>query len=167
MRNKVDEQAKPRALTSDYLEIYSLEAAYGPRWDANDGTAWSELFTEDGVFAVARPDGTPEVRARNRAELKGRCDLFNSTYRGVHLLQLPDLTIDGDSARSIVAFAYWGSLLRGAGTLNVVGFYKVEYVYVAEGWKMRYRFEVPAIRIPAETHPRDIDEISWLSQVTP
>jgi len=155
--------AESPTATSDYLDILAVEAAYGPRWDANDGPGWSELFTEDGMFAVARPDGTPEVRARNRAELKDRCDLFNGTYRGVHLLQHPDLTVDGDNARAVVAFTFWGSLFKGGGTLEVGGFYKVKYARGPEGWKIRARLEVPTLRRTTVLTARDIDDIDWLS----
>jgi hypothetical protein len=162
-----DVKQMPVDTRSDHFEICALEAAYGPRWDANDGTAWSELFTEDGVFAVAQPDGTPEVRARGRSELKGRSDLFNAAMRGVHLLGQPELSIDGDTARATIPFSFWGSGTTVRRRYEVVGLYKVEYARTAEGWRMRYRYEVPISRTTHEMLPRDIDDIAWLSTVAP
>ena len=154
-----------RDVRSDHFEVCELEAAYALRWDANDGVGWSELFTEDGVFAVARPDGTPEVRARGRAELEGRCDLFNSTMRGVHLIARPELTFDGDTARATIPFSFSGVGTTAARRLEVVGFYKVEYAYGAEGWRIRYRHEIPTSRMTHDMTARDVDDIAWLSDV--
>lgn len=151
----------------DRAEIQALEAAYGPRWDANDGTGWSELFTEDGVFAVAQRDGTPEVRARGREQLKGRSDLFNSTMRGVHLLGAGELVISGDTARATIPFSFWGSGTTAGRRYEVVGLYKVEYARTKAGWRIRYRHEVPTSRTTQEMFPRDIDAVAWLSEVAP
>lgn len=159
---KTDESAEIQQL-KDRQEIYALEASYGPRWDANDGIGWSELFTESGVFAVAQPNGTPEVRARGRDELKGRSDLFNTTMRGVHLLGPPELSITGDTARATIPFSFWGSGTTVQRRYDVVGFYKVEYARTPNGWKIQYRFEVPTSRTTQELFPRDIDVVEWLS----
>nr|WP_281361649.1 nuclear transport factor 2 family protein [Acrocarpospora pleiomorpha] len=151
---------------SDHMDVLALEAAYAPRWDAGDGAGWSRLFTEDGMFAVALPDGTPEIRARGRAELKGRCDLFNSTMRGVHSISRPDLTFDGDKARAVIPFTFAGVGREAGRRLEVVGMYKAEYAYTAEGWRIQFRFEIPFSRLTHDMWPRDLPEIPWLSGVT-
>jgi SnoaL-like domain len=150
---------------TDRLTIAALEAAYGPRWDCADAQGWSELFTEDGIFAVARADGTAEVRARGRSELRGRCELFNRDRQGVHLLQAPELSVSGDTARAIIPFTFWGADRVGSGTLEVGGLYKVQYRCVAGEWLIGHRFEVPTVRRTTETHVRDIDGLGWLSEV--
>lgn len=156
--------AAQRDLGSDREAILALEAAYAPRWDANDGVGWSNLFTVDGVFAAARPDGSVEVRARGREELKGRCDLFNSTMRGIHSITRPDLNIDGDRARAMIPFTFTGVGTVAGRRLEVAGMYKVEYAHGAEGWKIHYRFEVQFSRLTQEMWPRDVDDLPWLSE---
>ena len=152
----------------DHAQIIALEGAYGPRWDAGDGAGWSRLYTEDGIFAVAQPDGAPEVRARGRADLAGRCDLFNRTYQGVHYLSLPELAVvDEHTARAVVPFTFRAVRRAGSGTLDVEGFYKVEYRRTGEGWRISHRHEVPTLRRTAEMHVRDVDGLGWLSEANP
>jgi ketosteroid isomerase-like protein len=127
------------AAVEDRLAIIELEASYARRFDARDGDAWAALFTEDGVYQArgATLEGGG-LHVRGRDALMAFCS--NAPFDGIHLLHLPQVTFDGDTARSRMHLEFVGRFhSSGSPTVRVVGYYDVSYVRCADGWSIARR----------------------------
>ena len=134
----------PAATPEVIAAITTIEAAYATAWDTDDADGWAGLFTADGVFEFA-PVGTRPARSfRGHGELAKFCRDVNAVYRGLHLMHVPDITLDGDRAHARLHFTWTASAVRGGGHVErreVNGFYHVDYHHTADGWRITRRVE--------------------------
>lgn len=128
-----------RAL-EDRLDIIELEAAYARTFDEHDGAGWSALFTADGVYQ-SRPvgDAPPVTFIQGREALRTYC--AEAPFDGIHFLHLPQISFDGDTARTRVHLEFHGSYRQDAGAPRLVmrGFYDVAYRRVEGRWLIAHR----------------------------
>jgi hypothetical protein len=136
-------------LLESRLAILDLEGSYSRTWDVGDAAGWSALFTEDGVFEVAAVGRRPAERIVGRAALEAMCRNFTAKVTGLHLLHLPELTVEADRASSRLHFEFH-SVRRDTPdhTLqtSVSGYYDTEYRREVGGWRMALRHEVAVTR---------------------
>ena len=123
-----DREYRIRAM-EDRLAILELEGLYARSFDDRDGEAWSSLFTPDGIYRSR--DMGPELSkgtfVRGREALRAFCD--DAPFTGIHLMHLPQITIDGHRATSRVHMEWFGSFdTAGSPSQRLVGYYDVEYV---------------------------------------
>jgi uncharacterized protein (TIGR02246 family) len=93
-------EARLRRL-EDLEEIRALRIAYGQRLDSKDFAGMAALFTEDGELVA--PLGTAKGRAAITETLVNRLDGIPAGY---HYYSNTAITLDGDSAKMRVMFAY-------------------------------------------------------------
>ncbi|MDP3139983.1 MAG: nuclear transport factor 2 family protein [Burkholderiaceae bacterium] len=120
----------------DRLAIYQLIASYGPAVDTLDGEAVSALWTEDGVYDTqSRP-------FRGQADISG---IVNTAQHrsyvergGGHVMSLPQITIDGDTA---VAIGYSNVFTRDGKHWRVerTSSNRWELVRTLLGWRVKHR----------------------------
>jgi uncharacterized protein (TIGR02246 family) len=131
------------------LAILDLEGAYSKTWDVGDAVGWAGLFTEDGVFEVGAVGGKPAERIAGRAALEVMCRNFTAKVTGLHLLHLPELTLDGDTASSRLHFEF-RSVRRDTPDhtvqTHVSGYYDTTYRREDAGWRIALRHEVAVTR---------------------
>ena len=122
----------------DRLALLEVEAAYARAFDGRDGEAWAALFTEDGIYqARGRTPGEPGA-PQGRAQLADYCT--SAPYDGLHLMHLPQLTIDGDDALSRVYLQFLGTWHGEDGaTVDMSGYYDVRYRRVDGQWLIAHR----------------------------
>jgi hypothetical protein len=136
-------------LLESRLAILDLEGSYSRTWDVGDGVGWSGLFTEDGIFEVAAVGGKPAERIVGRASLEAMCRNFTAKVTGLHLLHLPELTVEADRASSRLHFEF-RSVRRDTPdhTLqtSVSGYYDTTYRRESSGWRIALRHEVAVSR---------------------
>lgn len=128
-----------RAL-EDRLEIVELEATYARSFDEHDGTTWSGLFTDDGIYQSRPVDDAPPVTfVQGRAALAEYCR--TAPFDGIHFLHLPQLSFDGDTATARIHLEFHGSWGADAGAprLAMQGYYDVAYRRVDGRWRIRHR----------------------------
>jgi hypothetical protein len=130
----------------DQLALLELEGAYGRRFDMRDGDGWANLFTEDGVYQGAAipgmPDPTPAIVGH--ADLASACE--NMPGKSIHMLNAPQISIDGDCASGRVHFTFENIRVdehSNSHTMRVVAYYHIEYVRTDDGWRIRNRVTVP------------------------
>jgi hypothetical protein len=127
------------AAVEDRLAIIELEAAYARRFDARDGDGWAALFTEDGVYQArgAIPGGAG-LYVGGRTALAAFCR--KAPFDGIHLLHLPQVAFDGDTARSRVHLEFVARFRRdGSPTVRMVGYYDVSYARCGGTWQIARR----------------------------
>jgi hypothetical protein len=126
------------------LELMTLEAEYARAWDTGDADGWAAVFTDDGVFELRGSAGRPTRTYEGRLALCEFCQVVNAEWTGLHLMHVPQLTVDGEEARGRVHFE-WTSVARGQSTHTVqgrtYGYYDVRYRHTANGWRMARRVE--------------------------
>jgi hypothetical protein len=127
----------------DRLAIMELEGAYAKAFDSGDGDAWAALFTEDGIYqgrilADTPPGSVPFVEGRDA--LARFCS--EAAFAGIHLLHMPQITLDGDRATGRVHLQFLASFPHGDGLgylSGLVGYYDVAYQRVDGRWLIRHR----------------------------
>jgi hypothetical protein len=126
------------------LALMTLEAEYARSWDTADADGWADVFTPDGVFELVGTAGRPTRAYEGRGALKEFCETFNRLWTGLHLMHLPQITVEGDTARSRVHFE-WTAVARTdpdhTVQRRVHGYYQVTYRNTADGWRMLRRVE--------------------------
>src|SRR5436853_5960071 len=122
----------------DRLAIMELEGAYARAFDSRDGDGWAALFTEDGIYQGRIVPGAPSGQVpfvEGRAALAKFC--AEAPFDGIHLLHMPQITLDGDRATSRVHLQFLASFRVGdrLGYLSgMVGYYDVVYERVDGRW---------------------------------
>src|SRR5213592_2233882 len=118
-----------------------LEGAYARAFDSRDGEGWAALFTEDGVYQARVDAGRPPGPfVEGRAALATFC--AEAPFDGIHLLHMPQISLDGDRATSRVHLQFLASFPVGdrLGYLSgMVGYYDVAYERVDGRWLIRHR----------------------------
>ncbi len=125
------------------VAIMGLEGEYARSWDVGDAAEWADLFVDDGVFEMFGVDGRDDVVHRGRGELKQFCVDMNQQFRGVHLMHLPAIRIDGDVVSSVVPFRfdYAKASEDGHEIHEVTGKYECTYALTTDGWRIKHRVE--------------------------
>jgi hypothetical protein len=137
----------------DYHEITQLinRYAYGIDTCADNGYAYANLFTEDGVFIDNQSDAGFEqggrVLARGRDEL---AELVGGGSRGCrthmvwhdwsHLMLNHEITATAEGAAGRIYLVQLG--MEGPGSVARHGGYEDVYLRTAEGWRIRSRTHV-------------------------
>ena len=125
----------------DRLELLDLEGAYGRAYDSRQGEVWSALFVEDGIYQGRQLAGMAAQNfVQGRTALARFCE--REPLSGIHMMHMPQLTIDGDEARGRVHFQFQATGVDDHGrslARAVTGYYDVAYTRTAEGWRIRRR----------------------------
>ena len=147
-------------------ELVGLSLGYAAAVDTLDGTAFADLFTEDGELWVPDPTvgGDPAIRRSGRAQLEripSGLTRYHATHHAVRAsrYEIGDGTATGDVtgvahhllAHNLVADGPEGT---GAGT-DVIWHlrYVDDYVATAAGWRIRRRaLHLRGIEERAVTH---------------
>jgi hypothetical protein len=139
----VEELEARLQVAEDRLAIMELEGAYAKAFDSGDGDAWAALFTEDGIYQGRVLSHTP---AGSVPFVEGRDALAQfcseATFAGIHLLHMPQITLDGDRATGRVHLQFLASFPLGDGLgylSSLVGYYDVAYERVEGRWLIRHR----------------------------
>lgn len=137
----MDSDSRLRAV-EDRLAILEVEGLYARSFDDHDGTTWSSLFTPDGVYRSrdVGPELSTNTLVRGEEALRAWCD--GAPYTGVHLMHLPQISLDGDRATSRVHMEWFGSFdSPGSPLKRMVGYYDVAYVRDGSplGWRIADR----------------------------
>ena len=124
----------------DRIAIMELEATYARAFDEHDGERWSALFTADGIYQ-SRPEGDapPVTFVQGTAALRDYCT--DAPFTGLHLMHLPQLSIEGDAATARIHLEFHGSFAAepGAPRRSMQGYYDVRYRRVAGAWRIAHR----------------------------
>ena len=127
-----------------HLAILNLEGEYARTWDTVDPEGWAALFTQDGVFEMLPVGNTPGAFYQGRDALADFCQRINASYRGLHLIHVPSIRIEGLRAQGWIHFEFRS--IRGSTLGNVVGIYQVDYRMSDEGWRIEHRIEQAVAR---------------------
>ena len=131
------------------LAIMRLEASYARTWDTGDGDGWAALFTPTGIFEVFDSGSAKPLMVKGRAALATFCREVNAQRTILHLMNLPEITVDGDTARARVTFESKTVRRKKANDTLIggaAGVYDVRYRRTKDGWRMQRRSERVALR---------------------
>lgn len=134
-----DDELLRRVLAlEDRLALIELEAAYARAFDARDGAAWAALFVPEGIYQAR--GATPE-KGNHVAGHDALADFCtNAPFDGIHLMHLPQLTIDGDVAAARIHLEFLGAFhAPGNPTVRMTGYYDVRYARTDAGWRIVHR----------------------------
>jgi ketosteroid isomerase-like protein len=149
---RIEELEKHLEALDSRLEILDLEGRYSRTWDTADAAGWAGLFTDDGAFEVAAVGREPRQRFEGREALEKMCRDFTAVISGLHLLHLPEITVDGERASSRIHFEF-RSIRRDAPDLtqqtSVSGYYATTYRRTEAGWRIALREEKAVSRARA------------------
>lgn len=122
----------------DRLALIELEGQYAKTYDRRDGDAWAALFVPDGIYRAREATPQKGQYVQGTAALADFCT--NAPFDGIHLLHLPQLTIEGDTATSRVHMEFLGWWhTDGSPILRMVGYYDVRYVKRDGRWLIEHR----------------------------
>ena len=121
----------------DRLELRELVERYAVGADTRDRTTFGEVFTEDGVLAVA--GGASFV---GRASIVSTLDHLESHYpRSMHFVGNHQVQVQGDDATGLVYCLAHHVYAQGGherDTLMVIR-YEDTYQRAADGWRISHR----------------------------
>ena len=128
-------EAKVQRLT-DEIELYQLTASYGPAVDSGWAQVAADLWTEDGLYDVdvGSWEGREEIMGLINGELhQGLIE------RGCgHVISLPRLTIDGDTAVGTCYSRLYSRNDQGFDAWRVAA-NRWEFVRTERGWRIKNR----------------------------
>ncbi|MFP8877707.1 MAG: nuclear transport factor 2 family protein [Myxococcota bacterium] len=127
-----------------HLAILNLEGEYARTWDSVDPEGWAGLFTPEGIFEMLPVGNTPGDFYQGREALADFCRRINASYRGLHLIHVPSIRVEGDSARGWIHFEFRS--ISGSTLGSVAGIYQVDYRRTEEGWRIEHRIEQAVAR---------------------
>ena len=108
--------------SSDRAQILEILAQYALLQEQDGGFgSWLELFAEDATFHIFRRS------LHGRQEIS---DMLAAAPHGIHLMGLPAITLDGDTARSITNFVFFPH----EGDARTMGWYFDDYKRGDDGW---------------------------------
>lgn len=152
MTNTIEDLATRLLAVEDRLAIIELEGAYARAFDCRDGQAWSSLFVEDGIYQARDATPTHGNFVQGREALADFCT--NAPFDGIHLLHLPQVTIDGDVATARIHLEFVGRFhAAGEPTMRMVGYYDVRYARMKSGWRIAHRITSTMSRVDTVAHP--------------
>jgi SnoaL-like domain len=126
----------------DRLAIIDLEGTYARLFDSRRGAEWAALFVPEGSYQVRTslgPSDEPGRVVRGHEALTRMCN--DVPVSGIHLLNVPQVTIDGDRATSRVHFSFHSQEARH-GTVqhrSIIGYYDVAYQRIDGHWLIERR----------------------------
>ena len=126
------------------LSLMTLEAEYARSWDTGDADGWADVFTEDGAFELAGSGDRPTRSYEGRAALRDFCETFNAQWTGLHLMHVPQIAVEGDTATGRVHFEWTAVSRRDPNRTmqaRVFGYYLITYRNTPVGWRMLRRVE--------------------------
>lgn len=131
-------------LIEDRNAIADLEADYAAHWDFGRAQGWAEVFTPGGVFEMLPAGSLQPFKAVGHAELQAFCETILKNWKGMHFMHPPRLTLRGDQASALIFFEYRHVMRQDNGHTRqgvVAGYYHVDYLRTAQGWRMEHRRE--------------------------
>lgn len=129
-----DLEARVRRL-EDLLEINQLFVDYGRYLDQGDFGSFASLFAVDGEILlgpVARARGRKDIQAAMEASLSGQVGETK------HIIGSPAVTLDGDTATSVVMWTVVARTDVGA-AVTLVGRHEDDLVREHGRWRIRRR----------------------------
>ncbi len=114
----------------DRLAIAELTARYNRTFDDDDGAAWADTFTEDGVLIGASGTST------GRTELIERC---RDNPNVAHMTTDFVIELDGDRARQYLTGMIFRSPVGTPLAYARLGWYTDDLVRGADGWRFASR----------------------------
>jgi ketosteroid isomerase-like protein len=122
------------ARLEDEAALYRLIAAYGPAVDTGSSQAAARLFTPDGVYDV----GGMSV-SRGHAQIAALFDgePHQSIIKGgsAHVMGLPHLTVDGDTASAVTYSRLYVHRADGFGLYRVSA-NRWQFRRTPDGWRI-------------------------------
>ena len=107
--------------------------------------AWATLFTTDGIYQARGATPAAGNFVQGRDALARFC--ADAPFDGIHLMHLPHITVDGDTATSRIHLEFVAAFRAdGSPTLRMVGFYDVSYVRSASRWLIARRVTTTMFR---------------------
>jgi hypothetical protein len=135
----------------DRQEIQDIIARYSLGQDSHQGTdsgvleQWDEVFTEDGTVdysTAGAPTGSYRDLAKWMRGDQGSPGRMNSFSHWQHMLSLPLVTIQGDTATARTDFfsTHRGRAEQGLNVhYNAPGAFHDQLVRTPKGWRIRFR----------------------------
>lgn len=125
---------------SDRLEIQDLLAAYCEAIDSRDWGALDDVFTDDAIIDYTAAGGAKGNLIETKAYLKRALEQFTGMQ---HMLGLPVIKIDGDTATSrTIAFNPMVVDREGQPHTFFLGmWYRDELTRTGAGWRITHRRE--------------------------
>jgi hypothetical protein len=107
----MDNDSRIRAV-EDRMAILEVEGRYARAFDERDGRTWSSLFTRDGIYRSREPGSevSPGTFVQGAESLRAFCD--TAPYTAIHLMHLPQISLDGDRATCRIHMEWTGSESR-------------------------------------------------------
>lgn len=127
-----------------HLAILNLEGEYARTWDTVDPEGWAGLFTDEGVFEMLPVGKLPGDFYQGHDALADFCRRINASYRGLHLMHVPSIRIEGDRARGWIHFEFRS--MHGSTLGSAAGIYQVDYRRTDAGWRIEHRIEQAVAR---------------------
>lgn len=137
------------------LEIIKLESRYGRAWDSGDADEWARVFAPDGIIEIWQPAGKPAIRTQGRSALRDLCAKTSQTLQGLHLLHLPEVTIQGEVAEGRLHFdfvAMASAVGKPIVPRRMCGHYHVKYVLLEDQWLISHKIEKAFADLRTEYH---------------
>jgi ketosteroid isomerase-like protein len=122
------------ARLQDEAALYRLIAAYGPAVDTGSSQAAARLFVEDGVYDVggmSRSKGHAQIAALFDGE-PHQTIIKNGS---AHVMGLPHLTVDGDSALAVTYSRLYVHREDGFGLYRISA-NRWTFRRTADGWRI-------------------------------
>lgn len=140
-------------LAEHRLAILEIEGKYGLLFDSGRAEEYADLYTEDGVHEIRQQSEGDEPNvflARGREELVKLCRDF--PLAGIHLLHVPQISIDGDTASVRVHMQFLAQTTASGEPAfsTMVGYYDVAYVLQGDRWKIKRRVNSPFRRATSD-----------------
>ncbi len=148
-----DDQESRLKQVEDRLAIIEVEGQYSMLFDSRRSAEWADLFTEDGVYEgrqLSEPDDPNRLVVRGRDQLIKLCEGLPVT--GIHLMHVPQITLNGDTATVRVHMQFLSQTEGGAppAISSMVGYYDVAYVRQDNRWLIKRRVTTTFRRVSSD-----------------
>jgi hypothetical protein len=135
------------------LAIMEIEGQYSMLFDSRRAEEWADLFTEDGVYEsrqLSEPDDPNRLVVRGRDQLIKLC--LDLPVTGIHLMHVPQITLNGDTATVRVHMQFLSQSEGGAAPAisSMVGYYDVAYVLQNDRWRIKRRVTTMFRRVSSD-----------------
>ncbi len=152
MANEIEQLLQRLQSVEDHLALIRLEGAYARAFDSRDGAAWAALFVPDGIYQARGATPTKGNYVRGHDALAEFCT--NAPFDGLHLMHLPEIDVDGDTASARIHLEFIGHFhAPGNPAVRMAGYYDVRYARLDGTWRIVHRVTSTMTRRDTSAHP--------------